>query len=444
MVRLALLTASLALLPCAVADAGTARGSAPPPCEQYACNTPRAVFQAAPGEVNDLTASPDGVLRDAGAPLTAGELCTQIDAHAVRCDGGGFLAYLADGDDRAQGAMAAHGGPGNDVLTVTGSTAYGDEGDDVLEVTGGAHGGPGDDRLSAASGESVSLNGDEGNDELSGADRDDSLDGGPGRDVVVGHGGMDIVADSDAEPGADRLDGGEGSDMLNLGRAGTAAVTVDLATQSTSDRDAVAGFENAIGSGGNDVLVGDAGPNLLNGGPGEDRLVGAAGDDQLEGSSGFDHFDGGDGGDVIEAAGTGWAFRGLAGHQRGLDAEPEPIVCGAGTDVIKGIRGDHVARDCEGIGETRLPPFPRNLGRRGVGFAMRCPLPMTGKQRGCRGVVRIETSYGSTVARVRFSVPARGGRVVLRAAVEPQFLYQITIRFAGLPPLRWLIGEGDA
>ena len=61
-------------------------------------------FQATPGETNDVTADPPAagsfVIHDAGAPLTAGTRCTQVDAASVRCPSLPGRVELGDGDDR--------------------------------------------------------------------------------------------------------------------------------------------------------------------------------------------------------------------------------------------------------------------------------------------------------------------------------------------------------
>ncbi len=441
--RLRALTIVLALVPAAPATGATVSASAPGECfERGGCAPTTITFEAAPGERNDVTLTPDGVVRDAGARLVAGQRCTQVDEHAVRCATGErteYTALLGDGDDRARGGFtSARGGAGDDVLLGI-ANAYGDDGDDTVEARNAA-GGAGPDRLTSGD-----AGGEEGDDTLTGTSGNDSLDGGPGRDVGAGGAGDDLVDDADPEPGADRLDGGAGSDMLNLTRAGTAPLTVDLAAQQTTDGDALAGFENALGSRGDDTLVGDAGANELNGGPGEDHIAGGPGADRLVGSSGFDHFDGGEGDDRIDTDSVGWSFRGIVGGLYGLDAEPEPVACGPGVDVIDWIEGDRPAIDCEGVSEIRLAPFPRDLGRRGIGFRIRCPLALRSRGR-CRGWLRYEIyPVGPSRGFARFSVPRRGGLVVLPAASYPGSTpFVVTVAYARSAALiRWVVAAPD-
>jgi hypothetical protein len=69
------------------------------PCDEHV------TFAAAPGEANYVTRTHSGttmVVRDEGAPVTAGNGCAQVDPHAVSC----FDLYLdvqtLDGDDRVE------------------------------------------------------------------------------------------------------------------------------------------------------------------------------------------------------------------------------------------------------------------------------------------------------------------------------------------------------
>src|SRR5690348_8874267 len=150
------------------------------------------VVAGAPGEANDLSVSTRGaiVVRDGGAPLTAGAGCRAQGDGSVRCSSVVEVSEVdvdgGDGNDRIvfDDALTGrlHGGPGNDVIAVPGdahrtgvvSNLFGDDGDDVLSGTGGLHGGPGSDRLT----------GGPGPDYLSGGPGSDVIDGGAGRDTV--------------------------------------------------------------------------------------------------------------------------------------------------------------------------------------------------------------------------------------------------------------------
>ena len=63
--------------------------------------------------------------------------------------------------------------------------------------------------------------------------------------------------------------------------------------------DMLKGFENVVGSDGDDEITGDNMNNVLNGGAGGDTLNGGAGDDTLNGGAGDDTLDGGAGADTL-------------------------------------------------------------------------------------------------------------------------------------------------
>ena len=117
--------------------------------------------------------------------------------------------------------------------------------------------------------------------------------------------------------GADRLDGGEGTDTASYADspntdADTAkGVTVNLETGvgegDDAEGDTLVGIENLIGSAFVDTLTGDDKGNTLTGGEGADTLTGGAGDDILEGGAGTDTyvFEGEHGEDTIQGDADG-------------------------------------------------------------------------------------------------------------------------------------------
>ncbi len=271
-------------------------------------------FQALPGETNDVTADPPAggnvVLHDAGAPLTAGSGCTQVDAMSARCANIVGTVSLGDGSDRL---TLATGIP---------LIANGDAGDDLVSA-GTAHGG-------------------DGNDVLAGSD----LDGGAGSDSLVGTAGDDTL---NGGAGDDTIDGGPGADTVAYSGEGPAlAVTVDLGDPApdgaAGERDTLVAIENVTGSGADgDLLRGDEGPNVLRGGGGEDRLLGAGGDDELDGAG---RLDGGAGDDTLTGSDEDDVLRGGDGddHVAGL----------GGADVIEGGAGDDLLDSSEQAGERTL------------------------------------------------------------------------------------------
>lgn len=212
--------------------------------------------------------------------------------------------------------VVVEGGPGNDVLSVTGgsgtgapSTARldgGPDGDLLLGAAGGnsLDGGDGPDTLSyAAASQLLEANLATGLvqhaasqvDQLAGVE---NLTGSPGADELVGDAGPNVLNGGD---GADTLDGGGGNDTLD-GQGGNDTVDFSGATNgvlvnmlgrvATGDgTDTLASIENALGSGFADDLIGDGQANLLQGGAGDDTIDGDAGDDTIDGGDGIDTAD---------------------------------------------------------------------------------------------------------------------------------------------------------
>jgi len=296
-------------------------------------------YQAAPGEVNVLTVTAVGAdvqLADSGAPISAGAVCTVIDAHTVRCPAPtDFLnVLLAGGDDHLTmvGALPTldvilEGGPGDDVLNggpgtdglfgeAGSDTIRGGGGNDLMEAgdpgvtpdSPGAHnvlsGGLGDDHLTCDCRRgSNSVSGDAGDDTL----LNGSQDGNTSDDVYSGGGGVDTVSyfvpflsnmtAPDARPRFITLDG-----TANDGRSGEhdnvmpdvenveGAYGPDRIVGDNADN-VLRGWSGAdviLGGGGNDTLSGWRGPDLLHGGGGDDHLLGLSGFDRLFGDLGVD------------------------------------------------------------------------------------------------------------------------------------------------------------
>ena len=303
-------------------------------------------FSAAPGEANAVTVDAAGgvlTVRDSGAPAVAGPGCAAaVDGVTCAIGDATVLAValaLGDGDDQAAVTIAdakvtADGGAGADVVSAAGG--------------GDLSGGDGDDRLSA--GAATTLRGGPGADTLTGSPATDTLDGGTG---------------------TDDLDGGTGRDDLSYaGRPD--GVTVDLATGTggaPGEDDRIAGFEDATGGEGPDVLIaaasgsllrGRGGDDLLGGKDATDRLDGDAGDDLLAGGAGGDDLDGGEGDDRIDGGAGRDAIAARAGADRVTggpgpdrieDLElsgpqwPDVLRGGQGDDVVSGGAGDLVAGD---------------------------------------------------------------------------------------------------
>ncbi len=308
-----LVLALLAFAP-AAAHAATVRvdtvcdnptGKGPEVCNQVF------TFAAAPGEANDVTAdlpaSGPYVIRDTGAPLTAGNGCAQVDAQSARCANVLGTVRLGDGNDR----LTFPAGSEQEI--------FGDEGDDILT-------GP------------KTVRGNDGNDTLSGS----RLDGGEGNDVLTGTPGDDTLF---GDHGDDTLNGGPGRDTVAYGlrpsfgviavRPGPEVpVTVDLADPApdgaAGERDTLLAIENVTASdAAGDVLRGDDGPNVLDGGDGKDRIFGGGGDDKLDGDG---ELDGGAGDDKLDGDQLDDLLRGGPGD--------DDIAGDGGADVMDGGPGD--------------------------------------------------------------------------------------------------------
>ncbi len=292
----------------------------------------------------------------------------------VRCSPapGGVLCF---GTDR----VVVASGAGNDTLTSTGSLPvryFAGPGDDTLVAGTGLgvsqvdfHGGDGRDRASYAAagrGVTVTLNGfpDDGR---TGSDRDnidddvevlegsafgDTLAGSAfdagghrfrglaGDDRLVGGFGNDIFEMGVAADGADEIDGNVGFDTIDY-RARTRPVTVTVDAAGSDDgeageRDQVETMEQ--------VITGSA-PDTLRGSPVATRggsFVSGAGVDTITGTDHPDHITPGAGRDTVDA-------RGGADIVRARDGESDTIACGGAVDTLQADAGLEISTGCETV-----------------------------------------------------------------------------------------------
>lgn len=217
--------------------------------------------------------------------------------------GGADRLVGGDGNDLLEGGAGADqlvGGNGVDTASYSGAgtavtvnlgglagtgDAAGDTFDSIENVIGSRFG--------------DTLTGNSANNYLFGRAGDDQLSGGGGFDWFVG--GL----------GADTLNG-DGDDGASYAGS-TAAVTVNLATQTASGGDATGdvliGINRVEGSALGDVLTGSEGANLLIGGGGGDAIDGAGGDDVIRGGAGADALIGGSGIDTLDYTGSAFGVR---------------------------------------------------------------------------------------------------------------------------------------
>jgi Ca2+-binding RTX toxin-like protein len=335
--------------------------------------------------------------------------------------------YGGDGDDTLLGGAGADildGGTGSDTVSYEGSpegvtitlggtvddgdaagdtlisieNIIGSSFDDVLTGNSDANiisGGAGDDRLIGEAGADEIIGG-EGVDTIDYSDSSsavsvDLLAGtGTGGDAqgdslseienIIGTSGADTIEGDSADntieggAGADTLDGRSGRDTLSYAASGVAvAVDLSLAVVSGGDAqgDAIAGFENVVGTGFADSLTGDGGDNVIEGGAGADTLAGGDGNDTVvysrsdagvsidldantasggeaagDAISGFENVIGSAYSDVLTGNGAANSLEGGEGD--------DTLAGGAGDDILIGGGGNDVYRFGKGDGADEV------------------------------------------------------------------------------------------
>ncbi|WP_263405631.1 calcium-binding protein [Chitinimonas arctica] len=164
------------------------------------------------------------------------------------------------GNDNLNGTAAAEslaGGAGNDTIYGLGGndTLSGDDGDDRL------NGGDGDDNLRGGNGNDQ-LFGEAGNDLLDGGGGDNTLTGGLGHDFYIVSNGREVIVEN----------ANEGSDTVVTGVTHTLGANLENLTLAPGTA-AINGTGNAL----NNVLTGNNGANRLDGGLGSDTYALAKG-----------------------------------------------------------------------------------------------------------------------------------------------------------------------
>jgi len=328
-------------------------------------------FDAAAGERNQLDVRDIGnpaaapslrswEIRDSGAPLAAGEHCTVIDAHTAQCGSAlfsplvfGARVALGDQDDWFSVISPVPQPPSFYPLHVT------------------AEGGAGDDRLHGGAGF-------------------DDLGGGGGRDELYGDAGNDILSDGDRDeaaderaPSADRIDGGDGDDLVSY-HARKSPVSVDLADPrpdgALGENDVLTNVESSLGGRGRDRLAGNNGPNIIDGGGGADRLFGRDGNDEL-------------------------AFReGSISCGRGLDVVFDDVNNTRHGGLVAPRADDelgYLQPDCESFRPRggypslpSLPAYPARLRPSWVGYRVSCGRDTYANVVACSGAVRLTETFG--------------------------------------------------
>ncbi|MEQ8370676.1 MAG: calcium-binding protein, partial [Alphaproteobacteria bacterium] len=248
-------------------------------------------------------------------------------------DGAQGLGDLLDGGEGndtlidLDGVLAAHGGSGDDKITIAFDSAWDDDdnpgtgpkadnrisggaGADIISVTMASmafvlH-------LSTDSGDAEAN--DDGDDEL-------TLNGSYGQSLIYLNGGNDVFDATAATGGAlaDTVFGGSGADRI-LGGLGDDVLS---------------------GDSGDDQLDGGEGADKLSGGEGADTVDGGAGNDDISGGAGIDELRGGDGDDIVELGIEGTI---VLKTEDAIDdndityttTEDSVVSGGAGIDILKG------------------------------------------------------------------------------------------------------------
>jgi Ca2+-binding RTX toxin-like protein len=192
------------------------------------------------------------------------------------------------------------------------------------------------------------LDGREGTDTLSYAGRADGVV------VDLGAAVAGAVGEEDRIAGFEQATGGEGADVLRVGAAAalpSAFVRRQIRGEGGDDLiEGAAGEDGIDGGAGDDRLAGLDGDDYLEGGPGDDALDGGAGKDHLVARDGADVADGGPGGDELsDLGGDG----GRADVFRGGDGN-DSVYSGGTADGGPGDDKIGGARQIGGPGNDRL------------------------------------------------------------------------------------------
>ncbi|MGA0597688.1 calcium-binding protein [Enterovirga sp. CN4-39] len=235
-------------------------------------------------------------------------------------------------------------------ITATGGSAIDmGDGDDVVNlyvgsnVTGTIKLGAGNDRIVVSDWilNGHTIDGGDGNDDITAGMGNDVVYGGAGNDYIYAGDGDDVIYAGDgddtilADAGNDVIDGGAGYDTLFLARA-TGPIYVDFAEGRVSGAgigaDTFTNIENLLFGAGNDQVIGGNADDTFDGGDGNDTLTGGAGDDTLFGAAGHDVLNGGSGDDTLDGGAGDDVMNGGSGD--------DILLGGTGNDVISGGSGD--------------------------------------------------------------------------------------------------------
>lgn len=413
-----------------VAAAGTAHAG------EISASGTTITFRAAPGEANFVTVNWGNT--SAGADFipslsdhydtVPGAGCQYSVALGARCPSAGpnptFIVYLGDGNDLGESM--------NDRAVGHSVTIYGEDGDDQLQSDASSDvldGGPGNDELRP-------------DDVETGAG--DVVRGGPGIDTLqTGNpsataGPITVAFDDVASDGYPGEADNYASDLENLSAPQSAPpihFTGNAAPNVVQLRGEAADIVRGLG--GNDTIDGANGNDQLDGGEGDDTILGGGGDDVIVGGPGTDSLNG-------EGSGSGM-YVSIAGNDTidARDGVREALSCGGGADTAIVDALDVVPQDPGSLCEVVDRPLAtvaasvrssklKLQSRKRVTVSLACPagvatctgrltLKTASKVRvgAKRSVVTLGTAKYSVAAgksgRVRVSLTAKGRALMRRS-----------------------------
>ena len=244
------------------------------------------------------------------------------------------LAGLGDNDllDGEEGSDTADYSGAPRGVEPTSSYQMSGDGSDLIESVENYIGSAFDDRLYLLS-----------NGQINGGAGDDDLQGFGDSNRIFGEEGDDTLA---VEAGDNVLDGGVGSDTVDYSFGYSSVekgVVVDLGLGTTTawrGIDQLTSVENAIGSGGPDVLKGSDDPNTLMAAGDPDELYGLDGDDTLESRGTDSSLQGGLGDDLLRSDGWDLAVADYSDSDGPVRIDlDEGLATGRGTDTLVNIYG---------------------------------------------------------------------------------------------------------
>lgn len=251
---------------------------------------------------NDTIVAIENVTSGSGDDTITGD----DHANVIAAGAGHDIVDAGDGDDTIvatvdDGDDTYTGGDGIDTYDLSGTFA-----DAIVDLLSG-FAGSSETGMDALFG-FENVIGSAGDDVIAGDDASNVIAGGMGADIVDAGGGDDTIVATVGDDD-DAYAGGDGSDVYDLSGTFADAIVNLLSGTSESDEtgsDTLSGFENVIGSAGDDTITGDDGANILVGGAGQDLIDAGAGDDTIRASIDDDDdvYFGGEGFDVYDLSET--------------------------------------------------------------------------------------------------------------------------------------------